>query len=224
MTVRLWRVFGGLAIGSVVLLFGALPIEGLTPELGSSPAKTASALMHGTLTARFGGGYVEALSMIVYLLAALLLARLLRGTSEYSGWLSSAMGATATIYVASSLVVGFPAGAAAIYDGHHGASLETVTTMNDLRNFAFFLSVAIAGVFTALAGAAILTSRLVPRWLGLAGLVIGVLSLAAVAAAGGGAHNLANAAQMLWWVVLAVVAVRVKVPGAERDLREPLPV
>ena len=49
---------------------------------------------------------------------------------------------------------GLAAGAAALYDGHHGAPLATITTVNDVRNFAFFLSIGVLGVFTlAVAGA-----------------------------------------------------------------------
>jgi hypothetical protein len=121
------------------------------------------------------------------------------------------MSATAVLNAGSALIVGFPAGAAAIYDGHHGASLDVITTMNDLRNFAFFLSVALLGVFTICAGAALLATRTMPRWLGWAGVVVGALSVVSVAGAGSGAHNLGNMAQMIWWVVLAVYALRSRV-------------
>jgi hypothetical protein len=175
MTQRLWRVFGALAIANIALLFTGVAFEGMTPELGSSTGDVSSYLVHGALPARFAGGYVEALSMIVFVFAALLLARLLRGTDEWTGWLASGIGATAIINAASSLIVGFPAGAAALYDGHHGASVQTVTIVNDIRNFAYFVSVAELGVFTACVGAAILATRALPRWIGWAGLGSGLL-------------------------------------------------
>ena len=205
---RLWRTFGGLAIAYIVLTFAAISVEGMTSELGSDPSEITTNMMQGSMSARFGGGYVEALSVIVFLLAALLLARLLRGTTEWTGWLASAISATAVINAGTSLIVGFPAGAAAIYDGHHGAPVEMVAIMNDLRNFAFFLSVAVLGVFTASVGAAILATRELPRWAGWAGLAVGLLCVVSVAAAGGGAHNIANLVQMVWWVALAVLAFR----------------
>jgi hypothetical protein len=210
---RLWRVFGALALANIVVLFASLAVEGMTPELGSSRNDIVKGLMHGSLPARFGGGYVEALSTIVFLFAALLLARLLRGTTEWTGWLASAISATAVINVASGVIVGFPAGAAAIYDGHHGASVELVTMVNDLRNFAFFLSVAVLGIFTACVGGAILATRALPRWLGWAGLASGLLCVVAVAVARDGAHNIANLAQMVWWVALGVLALRRREPA-----------
>jgi hypothetical protein len=208
---KLWRIFGVLAIADIAVMFAGIAVEGMTPELGSSHHNLVKGLTEGGLTTRFAGGYVEALSSIVFLFAALLLARLVRGTTETTGWLASVMSATAVLNAGSALIVGFPAGAAAIYDGHHGASLDVITTMNDLRNFAFFLSVALLGVFTICAGVALLATRTMPRWLAWAGVVVGALSVVSVAGAGSGAHNLGNMAQMIWWVVLAVYALRSRV-------------
>lgn len=208
MSHRLWRTFGALAIADIVLLFAALSVEGMTPELGASRSEVTEQLVRGSLPHRFAGGYAEALSIVVFLFAALLLARLLRGTEEWTGWLASVIGATAVIDVASGLIVGLPAGAAAIYDGHHGASIETVTMANDLRNVAFVLSVADVGVFTGSVGVAILLTRALPRWLGWAGLGVGVLCLASVAGARAGAPNVAGLMQMAWWVALGVTALR----------------
>jgi hypothetical protein len=207
---KIWRTFGALALASVALLFAALPIEGLTPELGSSRTAVVKHLMQGSLAHRYVGGYAEVLTSFVFLMAALLLARVLRGTTEWTGWLSSAIAATGAIYVASGLIVGFPAGAAAIYDGHHGASVQTVTALNDLRNFAYLLSVADLGVFTVCVGVAILATRTLPRWTGWAGVVVGLLCVVSVAGARHGAQNLGNMAQFAWWVALGVIALRTR--------------
>jgi hypothetical protein len=211
---RLWRVFGILAIGHVVLMFGGLLLEGMLPQLGSSKADAVKGLVDGGMTARFAGGYVEALSMIVFLVGALLLGRLLRGRTDISAWLASCTVATAAITAGSALIVGFPAGAAAIYGGHHGADLGTITTMNDLRNFAFFLAVAVQGVFAVCASAGILATRTLGPWLGWGGIAVGAVSLVSVAGAGDGAHNFGNLALLAWWVVLGVAALRHRVSSA----------
>ena len=213
MSQRLWRVFGALVIANIAMLFAGLAVEGMTPSLGSSSSDIVDQLMHGSMTHRYAGGYVEALSTIVFLFAALLVARLLRGTDEWTGWLASGISATAIINVASGLIVGFPAGAAAIYDGHHGASVQMVTMVNDIRNFGFFLSVADLGIFTACVGGAILATRALPRWIGWAGVGAGLLCVVAVAGARNGAHNLANTVQMVWWVALGVVALSHRIPS-----------
>lgn len=213
---RLWRTFGALAIANIVLVFAALAVQKMTPELGSSRQDVAQNYLHGALASRFAGGYAEALSGLVFLAAGLLLARLLRGRDEWSGWLSSCIGATAIMNVGSALIVGFPAGAAALYGGHHGASLDSVIMANDIRNFAFFLSIADLGVFTLCVGVAALVTRQLPRFIGWSGVGVGVLCVAAVAGAGAGAHNLASMVQMVWWVALGIVALsrRAAVPAA----------
>lgn len=208
MSTKLWRLLGALVIGSVVLSWAAIAVEGTTPGLGSSPATVVKHLMHGGMPARFAGGYLEALSSIVVLFAGLLLARLLRGTTELSGWLAAGIGATIVLNVGSALIVGFPAGAAAIYDGHHGASVQTVTMVNDLRNFAHFLSITLLGVFTACVAGAILATRALSRWLAWSGFAVGLLCVVSVAGARSGVHDVAGLVQTVWWVALGIVALR----------------
>lgn len=208
MSTKLWRLFGALVIVSVVLSWAAIALEGTTPELGSSPATVVKDLMHGGMPARFAGGYLEALSSIVVLFAGLLLARLLRGTNELSGWLAASIGATIVLNVGSGLIVGFPAGAAAIYDGHHGASVQTVTIVNDVRSFAFFLSIMLLGCFTACVAGAILATGTLPRWLAWSGFAVGLLCVVSVAGARNGVHDVAGLVQTAWWLALGVVALR----------------
>jgi drug/metabolite transporter (DMT)-like permease len=98
-----------------------------------------------------------------------------------------------------------------------------VTMMNDLRNFAFYLSITLVGVFTASIGAAILATRELPRWSGWAGLAVGLLCVVSVAV-GGGAHNIANLVYMVWWVVLGVLALRHRQPAPIPAARSSVPV
>jgi len=60
---------------------------------------------------------------LVFLLAATLLARLLRGQTELARWWSSVVSATGAVYVAISLAIALPGAATAAYEGHHGAAL-----------------------------------------------------------------------------------------------------
>lgn len=203
---RLWRLAGWLALGHVVLLFGGFALE-RTPGLGDSPSATAAALNEGSMAVTFAGGYIETIGFLVLLVAAMLLARLLRGAGETAAWLSSCVAASAVSYVAITLGSGFPAGAAAVYDGHHGAPLATVTAINDVRNFAFFLSVAVLGVFTMSVAAAVRVTGALPRWVAHTGLVTGVVCLVSVAGAGWGLHDYATLLQTVWFVGLAVSAL-----------------
>jgi hypothetical protein len=206
-TLRLWRLAGALALAHIVLLFAGVALE-QTPLLGASAADTTTALVHSPLSTVYAGGYVEYLGFLVFLIGALLLARLLRGTSETSGWLAACISGTAVTYTAVTVATGFAAGAAALYNGHHGAPLATITTVNDVRNFAFFLSVGVLGVFTMAVAGAVHATRTLPRWLAYTGYVVGPVCIAAVPLARWGAIDSANLLWLVWFLAFAVAALR----------------
>lgn len=198
---RLWISAGWLTIGYVVLTFVAVVFTSEV-TVGAKPSAVAKALVTSSMTKAFTGGYIELVAALVFLVTALLLARLLRGEGEVSGWLSSCMSGTAIAYVAVQIATGAAAGAAALYNGHHGAPLATVTTVNDIRNFGFSLSGGIAGVFVLVTSGAGQATRLLPRWLAYAGYVIGTVCIAAVPAVESGAPQ-----TLLWFVWLAATGV-----------------
>lgn len=145
----------------------------------------------------------------------LLIARLVRGgdgSDRSSGpaqdWLSSCIAASAIVAVGVSVAVGFPAGAAAVYDGHHGTPLGTVTAINDIRNFAFFLTGGLDGLFALGVAAAALVTGQLPRWVAYSGIVVGVLYLAAIPAAGTGILNVVTLLGFVWLAALGVAALR----------------
>ena len=204
---RLWRVVGVLAIVHVVSLLASYALQKVA-DLGAKPSVVASAFVSFSTGKGFAGEYLTCLSLLVFLFAAMLLARLVRGGSELSGWLASVVGALGAIYVAVSLASYLPALGAALYDGHHGAPLATVATLDHLHWFGAFVSTAVLGAFTLAAAAAIRVSGVLPAWLGYSGMVVGVLCLAA----GEGAHLSLNGAASIawaaWFVLLGVAALR----------------
>jgi hypothetical protein len=202
---RLWLTAGWLLIAYVVLTFaGAVFQSQLT--LGAKPSDAAKALVTSSLTKTYTGFYLEFIAALVFLVAALLLARLLRGEGETSAWLSSCIAGAAVTYVAVMGATGGAAGAAALYDGHHGASLATVTTVNDIRNIGFAISGGLAGVLVLAASAAgFITGRL-PRWFVYAGFVFGVICIAAVPAVKAGAPQ--TLLWFLWLLVAGIIALR----------------
>lgn len=204
---RLWRVVGVLAIVHVVSLLASYTLQKVA-DLGAKPSVVTSAFVTFSTGKGFAGEYLTSLSLLVFLCAATLLARLVRGSSELSGWLASVVGASGVIYVAVSLGSYLPALGAALYDGHHGAPLATVTTLDHLHWFGVLVSTAVLGAFTLAASAAIRLSGVLPAWLGYSGMVVGVLCLAA----GEGAHLSLNGAASIawaaWFVLLGVTALR----------------
>ena len=148
------------------------------------------------------------LAFLLFLAGATLFAQLLRSDDEVGSWLSSLMTGSGVIYVAVTIATGFAAGAAALYDGHHGASLATVTTVNDIRNIGFVLSGAVIGVFMVSASVAGQRSGLLRRWLAYSGYIVGALSIAGVPAARTGFANLTTMLWFVWFVALGVTALR----------------
>lgn len=207
MSPRFWRIAGALALAHIVLTLAGLSLE-TTPELGASAGSNADAFVHSSLSAVLTGGAIEYLGFLVFLAGVLLFAQLLRGDGGAGGWLTSCTTGFAVTYTAVTLAAGFPPGAAALYDGHRGVPLPTLTAINDVRNFAFYLSVGALGVATmALAGSIQLTGRL-PRRLAVSGYAVGGLCVVAVPLQPFGAVNDAILLWLAWFLALGVAALR----------------
>lgn len=203
---RLWLTAGWLVLGYVVLTFAGAAFGAPNVTLGDSKSHVTKALISSSMSKVFASGYIEFLAGLVFLAAGLLIARLLRDTGELLGWLSSVIGAAAVVYTAVGLAAGGAAGAAAVYDGHHGAPLAVVTTVNDIRNVAFSLSGGVAGLMALATAGAGQATRLLPRWFCYAGYVVGLVMIAAVPAAKAGAPQ--TLLWFLWLVALGVIALR----------------
>jgi hypothetical protein len=220
---RLWLTAGWLFLGYIVLTFAGVAFEH-SLLLGDSPTQATAALVDSSMAKNFTGGYIEFLATLLYLVGALLIARLLRGDGVAGDWVSSCISAAAVVGVAVTVTAGFAAGAAAIYDGHHGAPLSTVTSLNDVRNFAFFLSGGLSGLFAlGVAAAAWMTGRL-PRWVSYSGAVVGTLFLVAIPGARTGLINVSTLIGFAWIAALGVAALRrSRRPVAEATAGRPIP-
>jgi len=202
---RLWATAGWLIVSSVVLTFAGAAFAP-NSTIGDTRSHVTTALVTSSMTKVFASGYVEFIAGLVFLVASLLIARLLCGSGDLGGWLSSTIGAAAIVYTAVQVAAG-AAGAAAVYNGHHGAPLAIVTTVDDIRNVAFSLSGGVAGLLTLAIAAAGRSTSLLPRWLSYTGYVVGVVMIAAVPAAKAGAPQVLL--WFAWLVALGVAALRV---------------
>jgi len=199
----LWRVAGGLALAHVVLLFAAFSQE-VSVEHGDSPASVMQVYGGANLTRVFSGGYVEALSFLVLTAAVVLIARIFGRRTETGRLAAGTFLALGVAMIASTLAVGFPPGAAALYGAQHGAAASEVVLVNDIRNFGFVLQVALqAGMALAL-GIAAVAERTLSRWAGWVGIAVGAAGLVLVPFA----HNLVSLVWMIWWVGVAVLLLR----------------
>jgi len=213
----LWRVAGGLAIAHVVLLFAGFSQE-RSNVLGSGVGEARHALVEGSLSRSMIGGYVESFAFVLLLPTLAFLAHAVGTRTAVGRWAASTSFVAGVTYVAVTLATGMPAGAAALYDGHHGGDLATATMVADVRNFAFFLSLLVLGLQALALGIAARSDRFSPRWTGVGGIAVGVLLFAGVAGAGLGLHDYASLIWMVWWIGVAIALIR-NAPTAAVDAR-----
>ena len=202
-----WRAAGLLAIGHVVLILAGISQQ-RSPRLGDDDAAVAAEYGGSGMARILAGGYVEAVGFLLLLPVIAFLARAVGHRTETGAWAAQTAFAAGIGYVALSLAPGLAAGAAALYGAQQGADLGTVAVVNDVRNFAFFLSVLLLAVHSAGVAVAVLADRALPSWLGWSGLATAVVLLVGVPAAATGAVDYATLVWILWFIALAAVMLR----------------
>ena len=204
-TTPLRRVAGGLALGHIVLLLGAFAVEGVaSAEHGTSPSRLVHLFGDAPLGRTLLAGYVEALSFFVLTAAVIVIARLFSRRTTSGRLAAQCFAAFGICYIASTLAVGFPPGAAALYAAHHGVDAGSIAMVNDIRNYSFMLQVALSAAMALALGIAALQERLHVRWIGWGGVAVGVLGIVLVPVA----HNAVSMLWMVWWIGLGVALLR----------------
>lgn len=216
----LWRVAGGLAIAHVVLMVVGILLQG-TPSLREGEEGIRTYYADGDMTRIFAGGYVELLAFVLLLPVVVFLARHLGHRTETARWMSLSAGAFGVAYVAMTVGSGFAPGAAALWGTQHGLDAATALVVNDVRNFAYFLSLALLGAHALGVAAAALTDGWWPRTVGRGGLVTGFALIASVPVAGYGLADVATLVWIVWWLVLAAAMLRHR-PQSRMPVAEPL--
>jgi hypothetical protein len=207
-----WRWAGAFGLAHIVLMLGALTLEktgGVTHD--TSPAKTVKTFTGVSISSLELSTYLEAMAFLPLVAALVLLVRLLGRRTETGRLAGQTALMLGVAYAASTFAVGFPPLTAAAYAAHHGVDAGALTTVNDIRNYAFVLQVALSVAFALALGVAALAERSHRIWLGYGGVALGVIGLVACPFV----HNGVSFAWMLWWVGVCVLALR----GGPRGLR-----
>lgn len=210
---RARRWAGGLALAHVLLMLGAFSQEKVAVEHGDAFATIQQAYGEAPLGQTLLAGYVEAVAFLVLVPSIVLLARLLGRRSELGRVAAGSFLGLGVAFVGSTLAVGFPAGAAALYAAHHGVDVGTIAIVNDIRNYGFLLEVALLAAMTLALGIAALADGVHTRWIGWGGVAVGGIGLVVTPFA----HNAVSLVWMIWWVGMAVVMIR---PAPASVLRE----
>lgn len=203
LTPTMWRVTGALALAHVVVVLAAITQEPLA-EHGQSARQVFEVYQQADLTRAFAGGYLEAGGFLILIPATVLVNRALGRRTALSRVAAQTFLASGVALVASTLAVGFPAGAAALYASQHGADPATVLAVNEVRNFAFVLQVALSCAMALALGVAALAERTHVRWIGWGGIAVGGAGLVATPFA----HDAVSLLWTVWWVGLAVLFLR----------------
>jgi hypothetical protein len=185
-------------------MLGALSQEGVLLEHGASFARVQSEYGEASLGRALGAGYVEALAFLILLPAVVLLARLFGRRTEVGQVAAQSFLGLGIAFVGSTLAVGFPPAAAALYAAHHGVDPGAITMVNDIRNYGFVLQVALLAGMTLALGVAALADRVHTRWIGWGGVAVGGTGLLVAPVA----HNAISMVWMVWWVGMSVLLLR----------------
>ncbi len=202
---RLWRIAGVLCLAHPVLLLAGYSQQRSAP-FGAVPAAVVATYAGVPETRMYLGGYVAALAWLVLIAAVTLVARLVRGTGETSGWLAGLAQAAGVTAAAVTLAGAFAGAGGAYYAARHGYSPDVVAGMHYIAKFADFVSIATLGLCTLAVGGAALASRALPRWTAWLSVAVGVLGTAS--GTGGALLNFFTLVWLAWLVVLAVVLMR----------------
>lgn len=204
-----------LGISGVVFLIGV--VVGFGVLVGSVPGPGADAEEIRDFLARsdarvWTGGYIGLLGLLAFLLFAGGLWRLLSEAEGPPAWLSTTAFAAGVANVAATIAGDLVPGAAAFYGGSR-VDPATVGLLLDAKKFSEMLTVPLLAVFLGCAGAVILRTAAMPRWLGWAAAIIAAAALIAVPL-GYEASQIPVFLSALW---ILTVSLRVLVRTARAD-------
>jgi hypothetical protein len=206
----LWRVAGALALAHVALFAAGIIIRG-TPTTVPGQEGVEHSWSNGPLERVLTGMWVDLMAFVVLLPVIVFLARAF-GRTEAAAWASRTAGAAGLAYVVTISGTGFAAGAAAAWGAGHGLELDTALAVNNIRNFAYFIGATLLGLHALGTGFAALADGVLARWVGWAGVLVGVVALLTGPLAAIGVGTVGFPLWMLWFTALAVTMLRGKAP------------
>ncbi|HET6967092.1 MAG TPA: hypothetical protein VFI44_02390 [Ornithinibacter sp.] len=202
----LWRAAGALALTHVLLLAVGVAVRG-APVTHPGQEGIEHSWSAGSLERVLAAGWLDVMGFVVLVPVLVFLARAF-GLGEATSWASRSAAAAGLAYVVTVGGAGFSAGAAAAWGAAHGLDLQTALTVNNVRNFSYFIGLTLLGAHALGLGLAALGDRRGARWVGWGGVAVGVVLLLTVPLAAIGVANVAMPLWMLWWVGLSVLMLR----------------
>lgn len=199
----LWRVAGGFALAHVVLLVGGIALQD-GPLFAEGTAGIQAGYVEGDMARTMAGGMVETLGFVLLVPALVFLAQAIGRHTATGRWAAQSALMAGVGYVAVTMAVGFPAGGAALYGAQNGLDVDTAFAINNIRIFAYFLSLALLGAHAIGLAVAARQDEVMTRWVGGGGLLTGAVLLASVPAAAVGQQDWGTLVWLVWWIGVAV--------------------
>jgi hypothetical protein len=192
MSYRRWLALCGVAAPLLIIL-AIVAVGGNSPQDDASPEKVMT-FYRGHLTATRISGLMVAIGAVLLVLFAARLRELLRDGSEVfslAAFGGAVLGSAAFMF---AVAVHF-----SVADAADNQFVEQAHTLNVLDNDSLIAAVFGMSVMFLAAGIAIVSRPVLPRWLGWAAIVIGVVSLA------GPIGFIAAALGLVWLLVVGII-------------------
>jgi hypothetical protein len=213
------RIGAGVSIAGIAVLMAGFALLAPAGAVHTNPVDEIAAFYSdGDQTAKYAGGLIESVGLLMFLpFVAMMVARL-RGADPAVDLVAPTAQMAGAAYVVLSLAPGQAAGAAALWLGARGADPSTLMALNTLRAFSYYLALLSLSAFLVCVGiAGIRSGRLAP-WMSWSAVVIGAGLAAGVAVAHTGLADIALMVALAWVVAVSVGLLRrpETVPSADR--------
>lgn len=196
---RLWQWLGGMGIVFSILFLLANVLFGSTPSEKASPVKIVN-YYSAHKTSVIAGVFAVAVAALAFSFFLSALRRALAANNTDSGYVSEATLIGGAIYLGGLLLMDVLN--VSLIDAAHHHHQAAAQTLNALANDDWVPVVVGLSIVTLSAGIAGLRGRTLPRWLGWASIVLGILAVSGPI--GGIAFLLAP----VWTVAVAIVLIR----------------
>ena len=214
------RAGATVSIAGIALLMAGFALLAPAAAVHTNPVDQIVAFYtDGSQTAKYTGGLIESVGLLMFLpFVAMLVARL-RGPDPAGDLLAPTAQMSGAAYVLLSLAPGQAAGAAALWLGAHGADPSTLVALNSLRAFSYYLALLSLGAFLICVGIAGILSGRLARWMSWPAVAIGGTLVSGVAVAQTGLADISLVVALGWVVAVSVGLLRRPDPVPVDDRR-----
>lgn len=203
------RAGAALGLASVLVLLAGFALVAPAGAVHTNPAdEIVGFYSDGGQTAKYAGGLVEALGLLLFLPFVAMLSARLRGRGVAGDVLAPAAQMSATVYVVLCLAPGQAAGAAALWLGAHGGDPSAIVALNTLRAFTYYLALFALAAFLVAVGTSGLMTGGLARWMSWPAVAIGAVLAVGVAVAQTGLADIASLLALAWILAVSIGLLR----------------